>query len=51
MEKDLPKFIRAMWHLRDLVIPVPQWREESTPQTFGNVLSSDWIPPAIAARE
>jgi hypothetical protein len=21
MEKDLPKFIRAMWHLRDLVIP------------------------------
>jgi len=31
-------------HLRDLVIPVPPWREESTPQTFGNVLSSDWIP-------
>jgi hypothetical protein len=46
MQKDLPKFIRATWHLRDLVIPVPPWREESTPQTFGNVLSSDWIPPA-----
>ena len=43
MEKDLPKFIRAMRHLRDLVIPAPPWREESTPQTFGNVLSSDWI--------
>ena len=26
------------------VIPVPPWREESTPQAFGNVLSADWIP-------
>jgi hypothetical protein len=24
----------------------PALREESTPQTFGNVLSSNWIPPA-----
>jgi hypothetical protein len=37
----------GVWYwcrLQDLVIPVPPWREESTPQTFGNVLSSDWIP-------
>ena len=29
-----------------LVIPIAPWREESTPQTFGNVLWSDWIPRA-----
>jgi hypothetical protein len=28
------------------VIPVPPWREESTRQTIGNALSTDWIPPA-----
>src|SRR5271157_970134 len=27
-----------------LVIPVPPGREESAPQSFGNVLSTDWIP-------
>jgi hypothetical protein len=26
------------------IIPVPPWREESTPQTTGNELSTDWIP-------
>ncbi len=33
------------------VIPVPQWQEESATQTFGNPLSTDWIPPAIAGQE
>ena len=32
--------------LQAAVIPVPPWREESTRQTFGNTLSTDWIPPA-----
>jgi hypothetical protein len=26
-------------------------KRESTPQTFGNALSTDWIPPALAGRE
>ena len=26
-------------------------KRESTPQTFGDVLPSDWIPPAMAGRE
>ncbi|MGA9055543.1 MAG: hypothetical protein WB763_03450, partial [Terriglobia bacterium] len=30
--------------LQAAVIPVPPRREESTPQTFGNALSTDWIP-------
>ena len=37
--------------LQAAVIPVPPRREESTPQTFGNALSTDWIPPAVAGRE
>jgi hypothetical protein len=32
------------WALQAAVIPVPPWREESTRQTFGNALSTDWIP-------
>jgi hypothetical protein len=36
--------IRETWALQAAVIPVPPWREESTRQTFGNALSTDWIP-------
>jgi hypothetical protein len=34
------------WALQAAVIPVPPWREESTRQTFGNALSTGWVPPA-----
>ena len=36
--------IRETRALQAAVIPVPPWREESTRQTFGNALSTDWIP-------
>ena len=32
------------WALEAAVIPVPPWREEPSRQTFGNALSTDWIP-------
>jgi hypothetical protein len=35
---------KVLFHLPAVVIPVPLWQEESTRQTFGNALSTDWIP-------
>ena len=38
------RVIRETWALQLAVIPVPPWREESIPETFGDALSTDWIP-------